>query len=201
MFYGILKDKPVNNPARELIAIFATPLSVTSEPPAVVAETINFKRHVMEQTAQRWVIESDLNPFDEPPDLMSHRLDNGETKTIFVQFPQPYSKSDLQGSSGVKLIAAATRRSTELLIAGTLIPNTFICIGETPGKIYLVTSFKPGSCTIFPSLRKDQPIDAPIYHGKDAIMLANYDSDFVRGMKYENGILATPGQIRLVEEV
>ena len=201
MFYGILKDQPANNPSKELIAIFATPLTIFSEPQGIVAESINFKRYVMEQTAQRWAIEADLNRYNTPPELTGHRLVHGDNSTIYVQFPQPYSQNPLMEPPVVRLTVAANRRVSELNVSGTVTPYLYINIGTTPGKVYFVTSVAPGKCFIYPTLREAMPINTQIFQGPDVIMKANYDVSFIRGMKYENGILATPGQTRLVEEV
>ena len=203
MLYGILKEDPSIGGNRALSLVFATPLSILSQPEGVTVESINFKRFSMEQTVQRWAIEADMVPQDEPPEIMSARLIAGDTGEVFVQMPQPYSASQRQVTGQHKVTAAAIKRSTTLKVSGALVPNLFICIGTSPSKIYLITSFSPVNqeITIFPGLVRDVAIDEPILHSEDVVMKANFDTSVIRGMKYEDGILANMGTIKLVEVV
>jgi hypothetical protein len=203
MLYGILKEDPSIANNRELTAIFATPLAILSEPLGVTAESINFKRYTMEQTAQRWVIESDVNPGNELPDFLSDRLTKGDSGIVYVQFPQPYSASNKKINGTPRTLQAHQKRTKTIKVSGTLIPNLFISIGSFPSKVYLITRVDSATqeIDIFPGLVKDMPIDSVIYHSENVIMRANYGGDVVRGIKYEGGILANPGSVKLVEVV
>ena len=203
MLYGILQEDPSIDDNRALIAVFATPLSIISEPQGVTVESINLKRYSMEQTVQRWVVESALVPQDEPPEILSNRLVNGEVGDVFIQMPQPYSASLKKIEGSTRVLADALKRSTKLRVQGVYVPNLFICIGSFPSKVYLITKVDAiaGTIDIFPGLRENVVVDTIIYHSEDVIMRANYDTSVMKGIQYDNGILASLGTLRLVEVV
>jgi len=203
MLYGILQEDPSIDDNRKLIAVFATPLSILSEPQGILVESINLKRYGMEQTVQRWVIEAEIVPQDEPPEIFSNRVTNGEVGDIFIQMPQPYSARSSKIEGSTRILADALKRSTTLRVQGAFVPNLFICIGSFPSKVYLVTKVDntAGTINIFPGLRENVAVDTPIFHSEDVIMRANYDLSVIKGMQYDNGILASMGTLRLVEVV
>ena len=203
MFYGILKENPITNGNRSLIGIFTTPLSILSEPQGVTVESINFKRYGMEQAVQRWVIEAGIVPQDEPPDIFSDRLVNGDTGDIYIQMPQPYSRNNRQITGTPRIRTAAAKGARKLETTGTFIPNVFICIGSYPSKVYLITSVNSTAQTIdiYPGLKNSMNIDTPIFHSENVIMHANYDNSVIKGVQYDNGILANLGTLKLVEVI
>ena len=203
MLYGILEEDPSIDNNRKLIAVFATPLSILSEPQGVTVESINLKRYSMEQTAQRWVVESQLIPQDEPPDMLSNRLNSGEVGDVFIQMPQPYSRSETVMTGAPRVLADALKRNRTIRVSGVFYPNVFVSFGKYPSKVYLVSRVDSiaGTITIFPGLVENVVIDTPVFHGKDVIMRANYDDSVIRGIQYDNGILASLGTVRFVEVV
>jgi hypothetical protein len=55
--------------------------------------------------------------------------------------------------------------------------------------------------TVYPSLKTDIPVGTELALGLDCAMVAYYDIGQVYGMKYSDGVLADPGQVKFVEKL
>jgi len=72
---------------------------------------------------------------------------------------------------------------------------------ENDPKVYMVV--EPGvdglGFTIFPSLRQAVSIGDEIYYGDRVTLNCYYDIDNTFGIEFKDGILVSPGTMRLVE--
>jgi len=96
--YGILEDG-------QLIAKFSTPLSVTSNRPVIGSDTLSLKRFSVVKTAQRWEIETNVEPLSTTANkLFSMLVKKGSHESIQIKMPQ---------NSGV--ISKRTSKSTPVV--------------------------------------------------------------------------------------
>jgi hypothetical protein len=111
----------------------------------------------------------------------------------------------------VKTTTAATNTQIPLQGVGANSPHigkvipmgTFINFGGV-GKVYMLTqsitlNVETMTAYIYPALRTQAAQGAIMYYKDDVKMNVKYDTDVVRGMVYEDGILMDNGVIKLIE--
>lgn len=197
MPYGIYENG-------EIIAQFVVPLTVKSNVPVFASDSLSLKRDVTRRSAQRWEIETKLEPLTGgAQDLFVHMVTNGSWTNISVVMPQNIgvikrrtSKSSptASGTSGATTVAVLNN-------VGIIPKGTFIRFGNH-SKIYMATSELngEGNINIFPALRLGLT-DTSFTHRDDVLMSCKYDTDVVQGMMFEDGILMDNGTIKLIESV
>jgi hypothetical protein len=209
--YGILKSATNTGIESELAAIFAAPLSVSSNQPAFVSDTISLRRRVASQDAQRWEVESSIKPTNDSAAFIVSSIVAGYTEKIYARMPQIY---------GIKSLESQIDDTGEVLTLTTvgtasIGSNIFTCTGirshnfasgefiqfDTDSKVYIVID--PGvngvGVIISPKLRLPVYPDTIVKFGSKVTLAARYDTTMTLGMKYIDGILVDPGTIKLVE--
>lgn len=199
MTYGIYDNG-------EVIAKFVAPLTVKSNQPIFVSDTLSLKRFSSKRAAQRWEIESNVEPLStDAQDLFVNLVTKGNTETVNIIMPQNYGViKSRNASSGTPLGNGSINSSTVNVTShtsGIMPKGTFIKFANH-SKIYMTTSSLNGDGTvnIFPQLRV-AVVNQNIFCLDNVIGNFLYDTDTIQGMVYTDGILMDLGTIKLVEQV
>jgi len=196
MSYGICNDND------ELIARFATPLTVRSNQPVFVSDTLSLKRQVNVQSAQRWEIDSSLEPLNVTAnELFVNLVTKGYNNSVRVKFPQNYGVIKRTTSTSLPR-ATGTLNASQITVSeniGLIPAGTFILFGNH-SKVYITTTDLNGSgvVNIFPTLRIAV---SNVVVNREFVVNFLYDTDVTSGMIYSDGILMDTGTVRLIEKL
>lgn len=209
MPYGILEGTTV-------IAEFVTPLTIRSNQPVTVSDTLSLKRNTFRRATQRWEVEARLFPLStSAQDLMVNFITKGFSETLQIYMPQNYGAKQAKTATGtVTIFNTVAASSSQLLISANATNNakkipkgTFIKFSNH-AKIYMITTdvilsgtLNTVALNIYPALRSAVPAGTTIKYQDDVIMNCKYDTDNVIGMVYEDGILMDNGTVKLVEAI
>jgi hypothetical protein len=195
--YGILKDSVVTDNGNDsnLQSIFSAPLSISSNQPTYVTDTVNLRRRAHRTAAQRWEIETSISRCDASMEYLVHSVIMNVTDIFKIRMPQPpeiifdYTKS----------YAVASGAITDHIPVTNLIPvGSFITFG-TFLKVYLVRESTNSSIHIFPYPLDTLTVGTVINIGSKVTMRARYDSGTRIGINYGDGILSDVSGVKLVE--
>lgn len=186
-----------------VIAQFTTPLTVKSNIPIFVSDTLSLSRHVTSRTAQRWEIETGVEPlYDNAQTLLMHLLRKGYSTSFTVKVPQNVGAVLNTTASGSALATGAVG-TTQVAVTGLLdnISEGLFITFANHSKVYMVSAnlSGPGALNIYPSLQT--AVSGTTLNYTDVFMQCFYDTDVVMGMHYSDGILMDLGTIKLVEAV
>ena len=202
--YGILKSQTNNGLDSELLAVFSTPLSIISNQPAFVSDTLNLKRRTNSQGVQRWEIEAQLMPTNNSADLMIHTVLNSNTSDIYVRMPQVYGTNRLPDGLTLTVtnVEAADTTVIELTgLSGNTFPaGHFIRFGNDP-KVYMVVQDIGGAIQIHPPLVRQILDTTAVAYNDQVTLRAKYEIDTAKGITYIDGVLADNGVVKLVESL
>lgn len=194
--YGIYENGKV-------IARLVVPMTMKSNQPIFVSDTLSLKRAVTKRVAQRWEIETRLEPLSySAQDLMVNLVTRGYSEAVQVITPQNIgiikdrtTVTDAK-TTGIALVNASTVNiSTTQLLKGTFIRF------ENHSKVYMVTSVSGNTIGVYPTLRSEVGINVTVKHGDNVIMTCLYDTDTVRGMSFSDGMLMDMGIVKLLEKL
>jgi hypothetical protein len=195
--YGIL------NTAGDMVARFCAPLTVKSNTPVFVKDTLSLKRVVSRRTAQRWEIEGSLEPLNTTAHkLQSLLVQSGSFAPVSIAFPQNYG-ADVNMTCSSPVVASGLVNGTTVTLSGLngVIPEgRYVTFGSDP-KLYMLTGdASPGNLSVgvFPPLR-NAVSGTMKYSG--IIIRMFIDTDSVSGMVYSDGILMDNGTIKLLEQL
>lgn len=203
MAYGIYENGKV-------IAQFVTPLTIKSNQPIFVSDTLSLKRQVSKRAAQRWEITTNLEPLAyDAQDLFVNLVTKGYSETVTIIVPQNNgSKRTTILTAGSGLVTGSVSASQLSLtgMVGKISKGTFIKFANH-NKVYMVTSDCIPTSTgtayplnIFPTLRVSIT-SIVVSFRDDVIMNCMYDTDAVSGMSYTDGVLMDMGTIKLIERL
>ena len=203
MPYGIYDGTSV-------IAQFVAPLTVRSNHPVFASDTLSLSRRASRRTAQRWEIESRLEPLSATAqELFVSLVTKGYASAVSVVTPQNYGaiKARVPGSLTPRASGTAGTNIVTVTNSDNYIPKgTFIKFSNHT-KIYLTTNnlSNNGSLGIYPDLKTTVNGLTPDFHTfvwQDLVLMTcYYDLDTVLGMSYSDGILMDVGSVKLVEAV
>jgi hypothetical protein len=188
----------------EVIARFIVPLTVKSNVPIFVSDTLSLNRPVSKRSAQRWEIEANVEPLSLTANsLFVNLVTKGHSETVTVKVPQNYAVIKKNTATGVATIATAAKDATSVAItgiSGVLSPGTMVTF-ESDTKVYMISSSPSingeGTYGVFPPLRK--ALTSKVLTYKEVIMQCTYDTDTISGMTYSDGILMSLGSVKLIE--
>lgn len=196
MSYGIYEDG-------ELLARFTAPMTVRSNHPIFMSDTLSLKRDVTRRNAQRWEIETSVEPLTRTAnDLFVNFVTKGYGNTVTVKVPQNIGV--IRTRTSVSSPSAVGSRGTSFVTvtnnSGFIPKGTFIQFSDHT-KVYMTTSdlTNNGVLNIYPFLRKN--LNTTFKHRDDIFMPCLYDTDTVSGMVFTDGILMDNGTIKLIERV
>jgi hypothetical protein len=224
--YGILND---TNGDLTPLARFVVPLKMISNKPVFVSDALSLKRATYARAAQRWELETNLEPLvGTANDLFVNLVTKGITGTVYALVPQNYGVISTRSAAvsvmtvvtTSPIVAGATSLSVQCSNSNETIPaGTFIKInnGGTNSKnaagldtkIYMTTadftsSTSPQALQIYPTLRVAiavNTLNVTIYHRDDVVMPCLYDTSTVIGMSYTDGMMMDTGSVTLVEKL
>lgn len=202
MRYGIVDSG-------EIIAEFAVPLTVESNKPSYVNDSLSLKRSTKKRTVQRWEFQTRLVPqtFD-ANNIFVHMLEHGDTVPFDVVAPQNIGvikkrvlndadpKITLTGVAGEDTIDISA--GTHFLPKGTLISKDTSAKRKTYALLEDYDGTAPATVRVYPNLHADHTAEG-FNVGDNVLMHVYYDTTVVRGMRYEDGILQDPGKLLLIE--
>lgn len=198
MPYGILENGVI-------IAQFVVPTKVRNNKPVFVTDTMSLKRSSRKRSAQRWEIETRLDPLQGgAEDLFVNIVSADYTSTVQIITPQNQG-AVLRRTSTSNVTATGALGSDTITVAnntGNLAKGSFIRFANH-SKVYLLMAHRNGNgdVKIYPELRSAVPEGTTFKHRDDVIMDCQYDTDTFLGMVYEDGILMDNGVIKLIEKV
>lgn len=206
MYYGILKSSANTGAAEELSCVFATPLSIINNAPEFLSDTLSLKRIVNPQGTQRWEIETELASENEGSNFLLVSVKHSRVPAIYVRFPQTYTSTDVTHATCTANAASAGAQTVGISQSPvTLKAGMFIRFnGHT--KVYMIVSVSStGASTanleVYPKLYKAVAANETVKSGGSVTAYMTLDSTSHKGIKYNNGILANPGTIKLVEKL
>jgi hypothetical protein len=188
----------------KVIAGFASPMTVKSNQPVSVSDTLSLKRQISKRAAQRWEITTALEPLSyDSNTLFVNLVTKGFSETVSVLMPQNYGVKLKRTATG-NFTASGAVNATQLTtsaITGIVPAGTFIKFANH-SKIYMLTSNLTSAAVlnIFPSLITAVSTTAFTYKD-DVIMSALYDTEVTRGMVFSDGILMDMGTVTLIEKL
>lgn len=189
-----------------LITRFVAPISVISNQPVFVSDTLSLKRQVNSQNVQRWEIQTKVEPSTSSADFFVHNITSGYDTVVEIQMPQVYrskATDSTTSTSNIQVNGAAAAGSSSVIIDnnnGTLTKGEFISFSNHD-KVYLVTSnrVEDGSLSIFPPLVSTVPDNTIIKYGNNVVLKARYNTDVILGITYTDGIMSDPGVLTFIE--
>ena len=195
--YGIYDNGSV-------VAKFVAPMTIRSNHPVFVNDSLSLKRHVAQRPAQRWEITSRLEPVSTTSnDLFTIMVTRGYSQTVQVVVPQNYGVVKARTGTGV-LLATGTVDETFISISGLtgLIPKGTFFKFTGGNKIYMTTADRDGAgvVNIYPAMVESFTSTA-IQWEEDVIMNCTFDTNVVSGMTFTDGILMDLGNITFIERL
>lgn len=188
-----------------LIGKFTAPLTVKSNHPVFMSDTLSLGRQISRRSAQRWEIETGVEPLKETAnELFVHLVTKGFHSAVSILMPQNYAVS-LKRTSTTSNTATGTLNASSVTIAvntGLIPKGTFIKFANH-NKIYMVTTDITGTGTmsIYPNLISAVPASTAFTYRDDVFGTFLFDTDVIQGMVYSDGVLMNIGTIRLVEKL
>jgi len=184
---------------------FVTPMSVVSNQPVFVADSLSLKRQVVSQGVQRWEIDANLEPSNNSADFLLHSVTNGYDRVFDIQMPQVFrQQGSLNTATNIRVVGNYSVNTSTLQVNsnGLLSKGEFIKFANHD-KIYLVlnniSQNSNTSLQIFPSLQKPVTNNTFIGFGKNVIMKARYEMNTILGITYIDGVLSDPGTVTFIE--
>jgi len=187
-----------------LIARFAAPMAVRSNQPIYLSDTLSLKRSVTRRSAQRWEIESNLEPLSSTSnDLFTLFVTKGHDSAITVLMPQPIGviqrRTAATATTGAVNVWAT---SATLTMTGFLPKGSFVKFASH-NKIYMTTTDRTGSGAVsfYPNLQVQVSAGSAVSIANNVLGTFLLDIDSLRGMAYTDGILMDNGTVKLVERL
>ena len=188
------------NNAGDIIASFVAPITIRSNVPVFLSDTLSLVRNTRRAATHRWEIDTNLEPLIESAsELAAYLITSGFHTPLNIRMPQPYRDvASNQGPQGLTSVALAG--ATTVAVPGDIPLGCYIRFA-THGKVYIVTSTELGSIQVFPPIRVAAPQATLMYFENDVHMSCFLDVGTVTGMSYIDGILMDVGTIKLVEAI
>lgn len=190
----------------KVITRFVTPMSILSNRPVFVMDTLSLSRQTVSQGVQRWELKTNVEPSNNSADLLVHSVTNGFDSVVEIQMPQVYRPNNGTTTTSALLVSVASSVGSSTVAIknnnGTLLKGEFIQFANHD-KVYLVTSSRSGSGTIniFPALTSAITVDTGVFYNDDVVLKARYDTDSIQGIVYTDGILSDNGAVTFIEAV
>lgn len=186
------------------------PLTIESNEPVFVADSVSLKQQRASQGAQRWELSFQIQTRDNEEDLLIGLVtDLGSAKTMIMPQLMSVDKKNTLTAQGVPAATTAGVEAVTVTFSQTgLLPKGSFISFSNHTKIYLVKSNinavinTPISIPIYPALRSNISTSDRLYHGRSSVKPTfRYfrDLETLQGIVYEDGILVNPGTIRVIE--
>lgn len=196
--YGILKGDTNTGLASELLAVFTAPLSVKSNQPAYVQDSVNLRRYAASQNVQRWEVTANIQASSGDASYLMHSVIHGHNGVFKIRMPQVALLKTNTGSLQTDSSTYAAGTNVINTTGITVTPGEFISINN---KVYLTTAVSGGLLTISPGLVAPVSPNTVVRSGDSVTMFARYDTDTHIGIVYADGVLMDPGSLRFIEDL
>ena len=186
------------------------PLTIESNQPIFVNDTVSLKQIRTAMNAQRWELSFDVLTNDNAVELLLCAVeDQANTKTMVM--PQLKEVTDKGTTNSDLLVATTLASATDTTVnisktTGTgIAPKGSFIKFSNHSKIYLLlteinlSTFTSGDVEIYPSLRQDVPATTQLETFDDVSITYRPSIDNLKGVTYSDGILASPGRINIIE--
>jgi hypothetical protein len=185
------------------------PLTIRSNEPVFVADTISLKQQRASQGAQRWELDFQIQTKDIEEDYFVTMVTGiEEAKSMVMPQLLAVDKKITVTNNGVPSTTAAGANTVNINFnqTGFLPKGSFIQFSNH-NKIYMTTTnvntiTAAVAVPIYPSLRLAVNTINQVYHPKSGIKPSfQYfrSLDTLQGITYEDGVLVNPGTIKLIE--
>lgn len=197
MTYGLLGGDGI------MLAYYTVPLSVRSNKPVFVSDSVSLKRNSKGRTAQRWEVECGLEPLrDDANALFVHMVDYGPETAFDTMMPQNVGVM-LKRTSESTPTGTALSGADQLAVTGNVgfIPKGTFIRFSNHSKVYMTKTdlTDNGNVKLHPRLRMD--VAHTFKHRDNVKLYCNFDTDALRGMSYSDGMLQDVGRIKLIEKI
>jgi hypothetical protein len=186
------------------------PLTIESNEPVFVADTVNLKQQRASQGAQRWELSFQIQTKDIEEDYFVGMVTGiKDAKTMIMPQLLSVDKKVTVTTNGS---ASATSAGADSVLinfsqASRLLPKGSFIKFASHSKIYTVTANVTTQTTvvsvpIYPSLRQSISSSTVVHHpGSTTKPVLQYyrDLETLQGIIYEDGVLVNPGTIKLLE--
>ena len=186
------------------------PLSVTSNDPVYDVDTVSLSKQRATQNAQRWELSFNILTSDVDEADMLVGMVEGLTSAETMPMPQLPSAVRSNTSSLVLPVAtpaSAGASSVSVTSDGVISKGTFVKFSNHT-KVYMVTDNVAAgtvSVPLYPPLREaltDTDTLLTANATGTAVSISYYrDVSNLRGLKYSDGLLSTPGVVNIVEAI
>lgn len=185
------------------------PLTIESNSPIFMSETVSLKQQRASQGAQRWEVSFNIQSKGAEADFLVSMATNLATARTMVM-PQLNEVNSRVTVTQTGISSVNTANSSTVTIdfnqVGLLPKGSFIKFSNH-AKLYMVTAdvstqTTPVPVSIFPSLRQNVSAGTTVYHPGSSTkpVITFYQSmDTISGITYEDGLLMNPGTIKILE--
>lgn len=204
--YGILKSSTNTGSDAELDSIFSAPTLVTSNAPQFASDSMSLRRAVSSQGVQRWEIEAELMSTVGDVSYFIHSVVNNLNNRIYVRMPSLPGLVGLVDEKSLTLGATISKGAINFSVNGLtgaqLIKGEFIQFNGD-NKVYVIKD--PGEnglgAVLYPPVRSAKLVNTPIKYGKLVTLHGKYDNNNLRGFRTTDGLISSPGTVRIVEDL
>lgn len=186
----------------KVIARLVAPISLVSNVPCFMKDSISLKRDIGSRAAQRWELTSNLEPLSvDANDLFVELVSRGPTSPFKIMIPQNIGVIRKRASDVGACHASGALNSNQLTISTSgFLPKGTLLKVSGHNKLYMTLTDRDGSgvVNVYPQLRASFANN--ILYWQDDVLLEMYaDTDMIRGMSFTDGILMDNGAIKFVE--
>jgi len=190
-----------------IIARFVAPMTIISNQPVFVSDSISLKRQTRTQKTQRWEISTSIEPSNNSADLLMNAVLSNYNSIVAIQMPQIFRIYG-GGTTSTSAIQVDGNINAGFSFLNIKNNNGFLPKGEfiqfsNHDKIYILKKSiqDNGQIEFFPELKVPLINNTFIKYGKNVILKARYDTDSLTGITYTDGVLADIGTVNFVEAI
>lgn len=186
----------------KVIARLVSPISLVSNVPCFVKDSLSLKRDISARAAQRWELTANLEPLSlDANELFVQFVEKGPTTPFKIVIPQNIGviRKRVKSISTSYATGSFNNDHVNIVTEGFIPKGTLIKIGSY-NKLYMTLTDcnGGGSVAVFPNLRNS--FSNSQLHWQDDVIIDMYaDTDMIRGMSFTDGILMDNGAIKFIE--
>jgi hypothetical protein len=176
------------------------PVSFETDESFVVNELMNKRQERLTLSSQRWKVTFRVEPHKNASLLLHLASNVGNTFSFTVpqpDNPETYYNELTTTTTGSTIQPGAT--SITVAAPANFAVGRFFNFGNHT-KLYIVTGITGSTIQFYPSLIASVPAATQVRSGRNVTMQSWYDVSMVRGVTFEDGLLADPGSITLIEQ-
>ena len=190
------------------------PLTIESNQPMFVNDTVSLKQIRTAMNAQRWELSFDVITNDNAVELLIAQTESPQAiKTMIMPQLKEVCDSgygnvynDFISTTSNYTAGESTINLTKQTGTGTVPRGSFVKFSNH-NKVYLLlteldlSTFTSGDVNIYPSLRQDLSTGVQMQTFDDVTISYRPSIDNAKGITYSDGILASPGTINIIEAI